>query len=86
MNDCREGEINTAPKEADLNQEVFDFTSSPFSIKEAWILTQEDSSLRCWSVIFVVCWFSEGSHYALPQGHVASSMSLDLVTNFGEAS
>ena len=35
MNDCREGEINTAPKEADLNQEVFDFTSSPFSIKEA---------------------------------------------------
>ena len=34
MNDCRE-EINTSPLEADGNQEVFDFTPSPFSIKGA---------------------------------------------------
>ena len=33
MNDCREEEINTSPLEADGNQEVFDFTSSPFSVK-----------------------------------------------------
>ena len=32
-------EINTAALEADQNQEMFDFTPSPFSIKEAWILT-----------------------------------------------
>ena len=30
MNDCREEEINTFPLEADGNQEVFDFTLSPF--------------------------------------------------------
>ena len=28
----------TPPLEADGNQEMFDFTPSPFSIKEAWIL------------------------------------------------
>ena len=33
-------EINTFPPKADGNQEVFDFTPSLFSIKEAWILTQ----------------------------------------------
>jgi len=33
-------EINTFPLKADGNQEVFDFTPSLFSIKEAWILTQ----------------------------------------------
>ena len=35
MNDCREEEINTCLPEADGNQEVFDFTPSPFSIKGA---------------------------------------------------
>ena len=40
VNDCRKEEINTSPPEADWNQERFDFTPSPFSIKEAWILTQ----------------------------------------------
>ena len=39
VNDCRREEINTSPLEADQNQEMFDFTSSPFNIKEAWILT-----------------------------------------------
>ena len=36
----QEEEINTSPLKADGNQEVFDFTPSLFSIKEAWILTQ----------------------------------------------
>ena len=40
MNDCREEEINTSLLEADWNQEMLDFTPSPFSIKEAWVLTQ----------------------------------------------
>ena len=34
MNDCREEEINTSLPEADGKQEMFDFTRSPFSIKE----------------------------------------------------
>ena len=40
MNDCREEEINTSPLESDRNQEMFDFTPSPFSVKEDWILTR----------------------------------------------
>ena len=32
--------MNISPTEADPNQEMFDFTPSPFSIKEACILTQ----------------------------------------------
>ena len=40
VNDCREEEINTSLPEADGKQEMFDFTRSPFSIKEDWILTQ----------------------------------------------
>ena len=35
MNDYRKEEINSSPLEADGNQETFDFTPSPFSIKEA---------------------------------------------------
>ena len=38
MNDCGQIDVNTPPLEADGNQEVFDFTPSPFSIKEAgWV-------------------------------------------------
>ena len=33
MKDCREEEINISPPEADGNEEVFDFTPSPFSCK-----------------------------------------------------
>ena len=33
MSDCREEEINTLLLEDDGNQDVFDFTPSPFSIK-----------------------------------------------------
>ena len=40
MNDYRKEEINSSPLEADGNQETFDFTPSPFSIKEAGTLTQ----------------------------------------------
>ena len=40
MNDFREEEINASPLEADGNQEVLDFTTSPFTIKGACILTQ----------------------------------------------
>ena len=35
MNDYSEEEINIFPPEADGNQEVFDFTPSPFSIEAA---------------------------------------------------
>ena len=35
MDGCREVEINTSRVEAEWNQEMFDFTPSPFSIKEA---------------------------------------------------
>ena len=35
MNDCRKEEINISLLEADGNQEMFDFTPSPLSIKEA---------------------------------------------------
>ena len=40
VNDCRQGEINTFPPEADQNQGILGFTPSPFSIKEVWILSQ----------------------------------------------
>ena len=52
MNDCREEEINT-PLVADGSQAIFDCPPSPFSINEAWILTQArwfwgDTSLSSW--------------------------------------
>ena len=40
MNDFGEEEINPSPLEADGNQEVLDFTTSPFTINGACILTQ----------------------------------------------
>ena len=40
MNGCRKEEINTSPLESGQNQEIFDFTHSPFSIKGAGILTE----------------------------------------------
>lgn len=40
MGDCRGNKLTHSPLEADRNLEVFDFTPSPFSIKEARILTQ----------------------------------------------
>ena len=40
MNNCRKGKTSTSLLEADQNQEMFDFTSSPLGIKEAQILTQ----------------------------------------------
>ena len=40
VNACWTGEVNTSPLEADLNQELFDFTPSTFCIKEGGILTQ----------------------------------------------
>ena len=36
----RQEDMNISPLEADRNQEMFDFTPSPFCIKETWILTQ----------------------------------------------
>ena len=45
MNDCREEEINTTLLEAGGNQEVFDFTPSPFSVKEPYL--RQDGS---WNV------------------------------------
>ena len=36
LNDYRKEEISTSPPEADQIQEMFNFTSSPFSIKEFW--------------------------------------------------
>ena len=36
VNDYRKEEISTSPPETDQIQEMFDFISSPFSIKEVW--------------------------------------------------
>ena len=36
VNDYRKEEIRTSPLEADPIQEIFDFSSSPFSTKEVW--------------------------------------------------
>ena len=62
MKDCREEEINTFPLEADGNQEVFDFTLSPFRIKESEFKLRQDGSLGGWRgdepAIFLVCWLS----------------------------
>ena len=60
VSDCREKEVNTPPLEADGNQEVFDFTPSPFSIKGAWILIQARWFFAVYeSTVFSVCWFSK---------------------------
>ena len=40
MSDFREEEFSPSPLEAAGNQEVLDFTTSPFTIKGACILTQ----------------------------------------------
>lgn len=40
LNDRRKEEIYTSPLETDWNQEMLDFAPSPFTIKQAWILTQ----------------------------------------------
>ena len=53
VSDCREEEINTPWLKADGNQEVFDFTPSPFSIKGAWILIQARWFLGVWVNCFL---------------------------------
>ena len=55
MNDCREEEINTSLLEAGGNQEVFDFTPSPFSVKEPYL--GQDGSLECEATIFLCAGF-----------------------------
>ena len=40
MRNCRKEDISTSPLEADQDQEMFDFTPFPLSIKDARILTQ----------------------------------------------
>ena len=67
MNHCREEEANISPLEADQNQEMFDITLSPFSIKEAWILDRQDGSLGHKSTNFSVCWISEKNLSSLSQ-------------------
>ena len=51
MSVYREEEMNTSP----LNQEMFDLTPSPFSVRAAWILTQRmvlwGTSLYCLSLL-----------------------------------
>ena len=39
VNDCKKEEMNTSPPEAERHQKMFDFTPSPFGVKEAWTLT-----------------------------------------------
>ena len=59
MNDFGEEEINPSPLEADGNQEVLDFTTSPFTIKGACILTQQENSLGPEPTIFSICRLSK---------------------------
>ena len=44
MSDCREEEINISPLEVNGNQEVFDFSPSPFGIKEPEFRLRQDGS------------------------------------------
>ena len=82
-NEYRKEEINTSSLETDQKQEMFDFTFSPFSIKEAWILIQAR-----WFFGTQICLLSESSHYSLPQQLIsrftgrlcALQNSLDLIT------
>ena len=59
MNNYKKKGIKTAPAAADQNQEMFDFTPSPFSIKETWMLTQESWLLGLYSTILLACCVSE---------------------------
>ena len=81
MNDDREGEMNTSLLEADGNQEVFDFTPSPFCVKEPNL--RQDGSVECEATIFlcagclneVVNPCPNNSFLHLPAYSVGSSMS-----------
>ena len=44
MSNCREEEINPSPLEANGNQEVFDFSPSPFGVKEPEFRHRKDGS------------------------------------------
>ena len=60
MSDCREEEINISPLEANGNQEVFDFSPSPFGIKEPEFRLRQDGFWGGYeSTVFSVCWFSK---------------------------
>ena len=56
MSDCREEEINPSPLEANGNQEVFDFSPSPFGVKEPEFRLHQ---ARWFKPIIFVCWLSE---------------------------
>ena len=80
-----------SPPEADWNQGMFDFTPSPFSIKEAWILTQarwfiwdttppSSQSAGFPNKVTIPC--PNNSFLDLLACCVAVSMSLDSVTRY----
>jgi len=50
------GKMNTVPPEPHWNQEMLDFTLSPFSIKEACILTQARYFFEAQAHLFSVGW------------------------------
>ena len=65
------------PSEADGNQEGFGFTLSPFSIKQAWILTQPRWFLGTWVHHFTLIYqLSKQSCYCLPQQLISWFISL----------